>query len=128
MIFLMMKRLPRYCLSLPSLTVPISSVFLSSLPRCLLKTRLVNRRLLVFPPCASRSQYHNYFWHLASLIIEQDLYHGLICILILRCNQQIASKLLLVKDPDVTRSIVQKAVVVLASKPVFGPIRYAHSL
>ncbi|KAF7768267.1 hypothetical protein Agabi119p4_7510 [Agaricus bisporus var. burnettii] len=39
------------------------------------------------------------------------------------CNQQIASKLLLVKDPDVTRSIVQKAVVVLASKPVFGPIR-----
>ena len=30
---------------------------------------------------------------------------------------------LLVKDQDVTRSTVQKAVVVLASKPVFGPIR-----
>ncbi|KAJ3554364.1 hypothetical protein NP233_g12437 [Leucocoprinus birnbaumii] len=35
----------------------------------------------------------------------------------------IAAKSLLVKDPDVTRSTVQKAVVVLASKPVFGPIR-----
>jgi hypothetical protein len=32
-----------------------------------------------------------------------------------RCNQQIAAK-----DADVTRSIVQKAVVVLASKPLFG--------
>lgn len=40
-----------------------------------------------------------------------------------RCNRQIATSTLLVKDVDVTRSIVQKAVVVLASKPVFGPIR-----
>ncbi|KAF8133682.1 transport protein Avl9-domain-containing protein [Boletus edulis] len=39
------------------------------------------------------------------------------------CNRQIAASTLLVKDVDVTRSIVQKAVVVLASKPVFGPIR-----
>ncbi|KAI0667725.1 transport protein Avl9-domain-containing protein [Trametes maxima] len=39
------------------------------------------------------------------------------------CNRQISSAELLVKDPDVTRSTVQKAVVVLASKPVFGPIR-----
>ncbi|CAK5270526.1 unnamed protein product, partial [Mycena citricolor] len=39
------------------------------------------------------------------------------------CNQQIASTALLVKTPDVTRSTVQKAVVVLASKPIFGPIR-----
>ncbi|KIO06142.1 hypothetical protein M404DRAFT_999364, partial [Pisolithus tinctorius Marx 270] len=39
------------------------------------------------------------------------------------CNRQIATAALLVKDVDVTRSIVQKAVVVLASKPVFGPIR-----
>lgn len=30
---------------------------------------------------------------------------------------------LLVKSPDVTRSIVQKAVVVLARQPIFGPIR-----
>ncbi|KAF5377978.1 hypothetical protein D9615_006666 [Tricholomella constricta] len=39
------------------------------------------------------------------------------------CNQQIAASSLLVKASDVTRSTVQKAVVVLASKPVFGPIR-----
>ncbi|KAI0357549.1 hypothetical protein OH77DRAFT_1476284 [Trametes cingulata] len=39
------------------------------------------------------------------------------------CNRQISSADLLVKDADVTRSTVQKAVVVLASKPVFGPIR-----
>ncbi|KAL0961459.1 hypothetical protein HGRIS_006404 [Hohenbuehelia grisea] len=39
------------------------------------------------------------------------------------CNQQIAASELLVKHPDVTRSTVQKAVVILASKPVFGPIR-----
>ena len=41
-----------------------------------------------------------------------------------RCNQQIAASSLLVKGSDVTRSTVQKAVVVLAAKPVFGPIRY----
>jgi hypothetical protein len=40
------------------------------------------------------------------------------------CNRQIRSAELLVKDQDVTRSTVQKAVVVLASKPVFGPIRF----
>ncbi|KAJ8593958.1 hypothetical protein M405DRAFT_730502 [Rhizopogon salebrosus TDB-379] len=39
------------------------------------------------------------------------------------CNRQIPASVLLVKDVDVTRSIVQKAVVVLVSKPVFGPIR-----
>ncbi|KAI0822074.1 transport protein Avl9-domain-containing protein [Trametes gibbosa] len=39
------------------------------------------------------------------------------------CNRQISSSELLVKDADVTRSTVQKAVVILASKPVFGPIR-----
>ncbi|KAF9527500.1 transport protein Avl9-domain-containing protein [Crepidotus variabilis] len=39
------------------------------------------------------------------------------------CNQQISAASLLVKAADVTRSTVQKAVVVLASKPVFGPIR-----
>ena len=39
------------------------------------------------------------------------------------CNRQIKAADLLAKDDDVTRSTVQKAVVVLASKPVFGPIR-----
>ncbi|CCL98519.1 uncharacterized protein FIBRA_00518 [Fibroporia radiculosa] len=39
------------------------------------------------------------------------------------CNRQISTSELLVKDADVTRSTVQKAVVVLASKPVFGLVR-----
>lgn len=39
------------------------------------------------------------------------------------CNRQISSSELRVKSEDVTRSTVQKAVVILASKPVFGPIR-----
>ena len=42
-----------------------------------------------------------------------------------RCNRQIAASDLLVKTGDITRSTVQKAVVVLASKPIFGPIRLA---
>lgn len=39
------------------------------------------------------------------------------------CNRQIPASELLVKSEVVTRSTVQKAVVILASKPVFGPIR-----
>ncbi|TFK52308.1 hypothetical protein OE88DRAFT_1734326 [Heliocybe sulcata] len=39
------------------------------------------------------------------------------------CNRQIAASELLTKDPEVTRSTVQKAVVILASKPVFGLVR-----
>ncbi|CDS09209.1 hypothetical protein LRAMOSA10569 [Lichtheimia ramosa] len=39
------------------------------------------------------------------------------------CNRQIATKDLQVKTPDMTRSIVQKAVVVLARQPIFGPLR-----
>ncbi|KZT27431.1 hypothetical protein NEOLEDRAFT_1060681 [Neolentinus lepideus HHB14362 ss-1] len=39
------------------------------------------------------------------------------------CNRQIAASQLLVKDAEVTRSTVQKAVVILASKPVFGLVR-----
>ncbi|KAK0521319.1 hypothetical protein OC842_006821 [Tilletia horrida] len=39
------------------------------------------------------------------------------------CNRQIASDALLRKGAEVTRSTVQKAVVVLAREPVFGPIR-----
>ncbi|KAI9633849.1 putative cytoplasm protein [Dioszegia hungarica] len=39
------------------------------------------------------------------------------------CNRQLASKELLYRPEDVTRTTVQKAVVVMASQPVFGPIR-----
>lgn len=42
---------------------------------------------------------------------------------LLRCNRQIATSALLSKEADVTRSTVQKAVVVLAAKPLFGLIR-----
>lgn len=41
----------------------------------------------------------------------------------LSCNRQIASSELLSKGEDVTRSMVQKAVVILAAKPVFGAVR-----
>ncbi|KIJ54151.1 hypothetical protein M422DRAFT_241404 [Sphaerobolus stellatus SS14] len=39
------------------------------------------------------------------------------------CNRQIQASELLSKGDDVTRSTVQKAVVVLASKPIFGAVR-----
>lgn len=39
------------------------------------------------------------------------------------CNRQIASDALLKKGAEVTRSTVQKAIVVLAREPVFGPIK-----
>ncbi|KAF8318471.1 hypothetical protein DL93DRAFT_2054522 [Clavulina sp. PMI_390] len=39
------------------------------------------------------------------------------------CNRQIAASDLLSKNEDVTRSTVQKAIVVLAAKPLFGLIR-----
>ncbi|KAK9380678.1 transport protein Avl9-domain-containing protein [Kockiozyma suomiensis] len=39
------------------------------------------------------------------------------------CNRQIRATELVVKSADVTRSTVQKSVVVVARKPIFGPIR-----
>ncbi|KAG0359193.1 late secretory pathway protein avl9 [Gamsiella multidivaricata] len=39
------------------------------------------------------------------------------------CNRQILTKDLMVKTDDVTRSSVQKAVVVLATQPIFGVLR-----
>ncbi|WVQ94946.1 hypothetical protein IAU59_002036 [Kwoniella sp. CBS 9459] len=39
------------------------------------------------------------------------------------CNRQLASSELMRRPSDVTRSMVQKAIVVIASQPVFGPIR-----
>ncbi|GAA5839999.1 hypothetical protein JCM3766R1_000637 [Sporobolomyces carnicolor] len=39
------------------------------------------------------------------------------------CNRQIMAHELLNKGKEVTRSTVQKAIVVLASKPIFGPLR-----
>ena len=39
------------------------------------------------------------------------------------CNRQITSDELINKNSQVTRSTVQKAVVVLATQPIFGPMR-----
>lgn len=39
------------------------------------------------------------------------------------CNRQLKASDLIEKDSHVTRSIVQKAIVVLTKRPVFGPIR-----
>jgi len=39
------------------------------------------------------------------------------------CTRQMASSELLNRPAEVTRSTIQKALVVLARKPVFGPIR-----
>ncbi|GAA5856609.1 hypothetical protein JCM8547_005889 [Rhodosporidiobolus lusitaniae] len=39
------------------------------------------------------------------------------------CNRQISAEQLINKGKDVTRSTVQKAIVVLANKPIFGPLR-----
>ena len=39
------------------------------------------------------------------------------------CTRQMSASDLVNRPPDVTRSTIQKALVVLARKPVFGPIR-----
>ncbi|GHJ86101.1 hypothetical protein NliqN6_2503 [Naganishia liquefaciens] len=54
---------------------------------------------------------------------ETDTFPAKQTIFGISCNRQIAASDLLHKASDVTRSTVQKAVVVLASRPVFGPIR-----
>ncbi|KAK7205664.1 transport protein Avl9-domain-containing protein [Myxozyma melibiosi] len=48
---------------------------------------------------------------------EKTTYFGI------SCNRQIRTTELVVKAADVTRSTVQKSVVVVARKPIFGPIR-----
>ena len=85
---------------------------------------LVFRGLYLLPHRSDITEPNHSVWNIASpvqlfsLLVHAQLRN--------RCNRQIAASVLLVKDADVTRSIVQKAVVVLASKPLFGPIRYVH--
>ena len=45
------------------------------------------------------------------------------CVFGLACYRQISSDQLLIKSADVTRSMVQKAVVVLATQPILGSVR-----
>lgn len=56
-------------------------------------------------------------FHLYLPSISRQTVYGISCI------RQLRSDELLNRTPDITRTTVQKAVVVLASKPVFGPIR-----
>lgn len=63
-----------------------------------------------------RDEDYSYF-HLLCPTVSQSTVFGI------SCNRQISSDQLLNRTADITRSTVQKAIVVLASKPVFGPIR-----
>ncbi|THH07775.1 hypothetical protein EW145_g3151 [Phellinidium pouzarii] len=72
---------------------------------------------LALPDGAHLSSEDYSYFHLVPASPHPTTFFGI------SCNRQIRATELLVKDEDVTRSIVQKAVVVIASKPVFGPIR-----
>lgn len=63
-----------------------------------------------------RDEDYSYF-HLLSPTISSSTVFGI------SCNRQISSDQLVNRTAEITRSTVQKAIVVLASKPVFGPIR-----
>ena len=66
--------------------------------------------------CPQSSEDYSYF-HLVPTSPHPTTIFGI------SCNRQMKAEDLLVKNEEVTRSTVQKAVVVLASKPLFGPIR-----
>lgn len=56
-------------------------------------------------------------------IIEQSDFSSVVTLFGISCNRQIKAEDLKIKHDDVTRSIVQKSVVVIARKPIFGPIK-----
>ncbi|ORY89037.1 transport protein Avl9-domain-containing protein [Leucosporidium creatinivorum] len=64
----------------------------------------------------AREEDYSYF-HLLNPSLAPSTIFGI------SCNRQIPAEELLNKDKSVTRSTVQKAIVVLASKPIFGPLR-----
>ncbi|OXH07772.1 hypothetical protein C369_04318 [Cryptococcus neoformans A5-35-17] len=66
-----------------------------------------------FSPSNDNSQQHNAETNIPT---NQTLFG-------ISCNRQLASAELHRRPSDVTRSMVQKAVVVIASHPIFGPIR-----
>lgn len=65
---------------------------------------------------AQRDEDYSYFHILAPSISTSTIFG-------ISCNRQLASSALLNKPTLVTRSTVQKAIVVLASQPIFGPLR-----
>ncbi|KAK4050756.1 hypothetical protein OIO90_004978 [Microbotryomycetes sp. JL221] len=66
--------------------------------------------------CHAREEDYSYF-HVYNPSLSQTTLFGI------SCNRQIQSEQLINKDKTVTRSTVQKAIVVLASKPIFGSLR-----
>ncbi|KDE09425.1 hypothetical protein MVLG_00328 [Microbotryum lychnidis-dioicae p1A1 Lamole] len=76
-----------------------------------------NLPFLALPDGAhAREEDYSYFHMLNPLIAPETLFG-------ISCNRQIQADELLKKGKDVTRSTVQKAIVVLANKPIFGPLR-----
>ncbi|KAK4050816.1 hypothetical protein OIV83_003238 [Microbotryomycetes sp. JL201] len=66
--------------------------------------------------CHAREEDYSYF-HMHNPTVAPGTLFGI------SCNRQIQAEQLLNKDKTVTRSTVQKAIVVLASKPIFGALR-----
>ena len=119
--YLKIQRCPRSFLSLPSLMAPIWYAHLVISHIHILLIILECRRLLLFPSRQTWTFSNDCIRH----FVRSEHVGSISFLMGNRCNQQIAASSLLVKGSDVTRSTVQKAVVVLAAKPVFGPIRYA---
>ena len=76
-----------------------------------------NLPFLALPDGSHLSDEDFCYFHLTSKTLHNSTIFGI------SCNRQIASSQLTVKGKEVTRSTVQKAVVVLARDPVFGPIK-----
>ncbi|UZJ53576.1 hypothetical protein CBS101457_002896 [Exobasidium rhododendri] len=76
-----------------------------------------NLPFLALPDGSHQSDEDFCYFHLISKALSNATIFGI------SCNRQIASSQLTVKGKEVTRSTVQKAIVVLARDPVFGPIK-----
>ncbi|SCZ89114.1 BZ3500_MvSof-1268-A1-R1_Chr1-1g00965 [Microbotryum saponariae] len=88
-------------------------------PQAFADDAYLNRNLpfLALPDGAhAREEDYSYFHMLNPSIAPETLFG-------ISCNRQIQADELLKKGKDVTRSTVQKAIVVLANKPIFGPLR-----
>ncbi|GAA5867817.1 hypothetical protein JCM3774_005866 [Rhodotorula dairenensis] len=77
-----------------------------------------NLPFLALPDGAhARDEDYSYFHMLVPTLAQDRTIFGI------SCNRQIPADQLLRKGKEVTRSTVQKAIVILASKPVFGALR-----
>ncbi|TKA52108.1 hypothetical protein B0A53_04768 [Rhodotorula sp. CCFEE 5036] len=77
-----------------------------------------NLPFLALPDGAhARDEDYSYFHLLVPTLAQDRTIFGI------SCNRQIPADQLLRKGKEVTRSTVQKAIVILASKPVFGALR-----